>query len=279
MLFHPSREPAVSIGQTLSAARRQAGLSIDDVSAKTRLRATVVRAIENDDFSLCGGDFYAKGHIRTLATIVGADPAALSAEYDATVASPDDMPGASQVFESEVAGRSLTKRTERRTPKWGATAAAMALIAVIVYAAVQLSHGGTNSPASVAAGSTSSEPVTVTSPAPSITTVTPSDTASPPPPTTPPSSAVAEASVHIVLKVDAKCWVLASASNGDVLYQGTLEPGETKTWDDSQRISLKLGNAPATDLIVNGVDIGAPPSTTSVASVSFGPGDPTVAQG
>ena len=62
----------MSIGQSLAAARRDAGLSIDDLSAKTRLRATVIRAIENDDFSLCGGDFYARGHIRTLAGISAA---------------------------------------------------------------------------------------------------------------------------------------------------------------------------------------------------------------
>ena len=64
----------MSIGQALSAARRDAGLSIDDISAKTRLRATVIRAIEADDFSPCGGDFYARGHIRTLAALVGSTP-------------------------------------------------------------------------------------------------------------------------------------------------------------------------------------------------------------
>jgi cytoskeleton protein RodZ len=273
----------MSIGQTLSAARRQAGLTVDDLSAKTRLRATVVRAIENDDFSLCGGDFYARGHIRTLARLVGADADALLAEYDETVANPDDIPAASQVFESETTGQSLTKRTARRAPNWGAAALAAALVAVIAYAGVQLSHGGQNNATSIAAGSTSQPPAS--SPAPEVTTVAPTDTPTLTPgagvtsQTAPPSSAVAEAGVHIVITVNAKCWVLASASNGAVLYQGTLQPGDTKTWSDSQKISLKLGNAPATDLVVNGVDIGAPPSTTSVASVSFGPGDPTAGQG
>ena len=273
----------MSIGQTLSAARRDAGLSVDDISAKTRLRATVIRAIENDDFSLCGGDFYARGHIRTLAGLVGADPAALVAEYDATVANPEDAPVASQMYETEASGRSITRRTERRAPNWGAAAAAMVLVALIAYFGVQLAHSGGKTNQSSLAGSASLAPV-ASSPAPQVTTVTPSVSPSSQPPlnTAPgsaPSSAVAEAGVHIVLTVSAKCWVLASGSNGDVLYQGTLNPGESKTWDDSQKISLKLGNAPATDLVVNGVNIGAPPSTTSVAAVSFGPGDPTAAQG
>ena len=270
----------MSIGQTLAAARREAGLSIDDVSAKTRLRATVVRAIENDDFSLCGGDFYARGHLRTLASIVGADPVALLAEYDANIVNPDDVPVASQVFETETAGRSLTRRTERHAPNWGAAAAVMVLVAIIAFAGVQLLKGG-NDHGSRLASTGSIEPSTPVSPSPDVTTVTPSDTPSTSTPaTTPPSSAVAEAGVHIVLKVtNAKCWVLATGSNGATLWQGTMNPGDSHTFDDSQRISLKLGNAPATDLTVNGVDIGAPPSSTSVASVSFGPGDPTLAQG
>src|SRR2546423_6849889 len=87
------------IGQSLAAPRRDAGLSVDDLSAKTRLRATVIRAIEADDFSLCGGDFYARGHVRTLAGLVGIDPAPLLAEYDATIASGDDGPVTSQIYE------------------------------------------------------------------------------------------------------------------------------------------------------------------------------------
>lgn len=270
----------MSIGQTLSAARRQAGLSVDDVSAKTRIRATVIRALEDDDFSLCGGDFYARGHIRTIASIVGADPAALLAEYDATVAKPDDVPVASQVFEAEAASASVTRKVERRAPNWGAAAAVMVLVVVIVIAAVQLvGHNNKNNPAGVAAqGSTSQSP----SPSPSPSLSTPSTPASTPPAVVspPPSSAVAAAGVHVVLDVtSAKCWVLATSSTGQTLYQGVMNPGDSQSFDDPQRVSLRLGNAPATKLVVNGVDIGAPSSKSNVVSVSFGPGDPTQAQG
>ena len=284
----------MSIGQTLSAARREAGLSIEDLSAKTRLRATVLRAIENDDFALCGGDFYARAHIRTVASLVGADAAALVAEYDARVAHPEDTPAASQVFEAEVAGRALTRRTERRAPNWGMAAAVMVLLVVIIVAGVHLAGraGNPNPTAHVAAGGTSPSatasvtPPTVTSlatpsaPAAGTGTTQPSETSPLSPPASPPTSAIADARVHVVLSVtSARCWVLALASNGDQLYEGTMNPGESRTFVDSQRVSLKLGNAPATNLTVNGVDIGTPPSKTSVATLNFGPGDPTTAQG
>lgn len=270
----------MSIGQTLAAARREAGLSVDDVSAKTRLRATVIRAIENDDFSLCGGDFYARAHLRTLAGIVGADSAALVAEYDATHADPDETPVASQVFETEATGRAITRRTERRAPNWGAAAAAMALVVVIIVAAVQLlGHGGSGGNTPVAEGS-NSQTTPPSSPTPSSQ---PTSEASQPTPTqveSPPPSAVAEAGVHVVLSVtDSKCWVLASASNGSVIFQGVLNPGDSKTFDDPHKVSLRLGNAPATHLVVNNVDIGTPSSKTNVVDLSFGPGDPTQAQG
>jgi cytoskeletal protein RodZ len=269
----------VSIGQALAAARREAGLSVDDVSAKTRLRATVIRAIENDDFSLCGGDFYARAHLRTLATLVGADAAALVAEYDASHVDPDELPVASQVFETEATGRAITRRTERRAPNWGAAAAAMVLVVVIIVAGVQLlGHGGGGGNNPVAQGSVS-QTAPPSSPAPTQSTVSPSEPA-PSQDETPPSSAVAEAGVHVVLSVTtAKCWVLASASNGSVIYQGVLNPGDSKTFDDAHKVSLRLGNAPATHLVVNNVDIGTPSSKTNVVDLSFGPGDPTQAQG
>ena len=74
----------VSIGEALTAARRQAGLTITQVSQRTRIRETIVRGIERDDFSACGGDFYARGHIRAIARATGADPEPLVREYDSS---------------------------------------------------------------------------------------------------------------------------------------------------------------------------------------------------
>lgn len=72
----------MSIGATLAEARGQAGLTVAQVSQRTRIRETIIRDIERDDFSSCGGDFYARGHIRAIARAVGLDAAPLVAEYD-----------------------------------------------------------------------------------------------------------------------------------------------------------------------------------------------------
>jgi transcriptional regulator with XRE-family HTH domain len=72
----------VPIGETLAQARHQAGLTLAQVSRQTRIRETIIRKIEADDFSECGGDFYSRGHIRAIAKAVGTDPEPLIQDYD-----------------------------------------------------------------------------------------------------------------------------------------------------------------------------------------------------
>jgi hypothetical protein len=82
----------VGIGGALAEARSEAGLSVDQVSDRTRIRATIIRAIERDDYAMCGGDFYARGHIRAIARVVGTDPAPLIQQYDIAHSPPSDEP-------------------------------------------------------------------------------------------------------------------------------------------------------------------------------------------
>jgi len=54
---------------------------VDEVAAKTRLRPVIIEAIEDDDFSLSGGDAYVIGHLRMIANVVGLDADALIDDY------------------------------------------------------------------------------------------------------------------------------------------------------------------------------------------------------
>jgi hypothetical protein len=73
----------VSIGEVLADARCRSGLSINEVSRQTRIREAVIWGIELDNYALCGGDFYARGHIRAIAQVVGIDSVPLIQEFDA----------------------------------------------------------------------------------------------------------------------------------------------------------------------------------------------------
>ena len=73
----------MSIGEVLADARCRLGLSVSEVSRRTRIRPTIIWGIEQDDYSACGGDFYVRGHIRAIAGAVGVDPAPLIHQFDA----------------------------------------------------------------------------------------------------------------------------------------------------------------------------------------------------
>ena len=76
------------VGEALAEARGRAGLTVAEVSQRTRIREPVIRGIEGDDYSACGGDFYARGNIRSIAKAVGTDPEPLICEYDAVHRAP-----------------------------------------------------------------------------------------------------------------------------------------------------------------------------------------------
>ncbi len=78
----------VSIGEVLAAARRQAGLTTTRVSQRTRIRETIIRGIEEDDLAACGGDFYARGHIRAIARAAGVDGEPLVWQYESSHGTP-----------------------------------------------------------------------------------------------------------------------------------------------------------------------------------------------
>ena len=73
----------MSVGEALIRAREAAGLSLEDVAAQTKIRPTILAAMEADDFSVCGGDAYARGQLRSIAQVVGLDPMDVVALYDA----------------------------------------------------------------------------------------------------------------------------------------------------------------------------------------------------
>jgi cytoskeletal protein RodZ len=247
----------VSIGQTLASAREKAGLTVEQVAAATRIRRTLVMDIERDDFASSGGDFYARGHVRTIAQKVGIDPAPLLAEFDA--ARPEAAPPrATDVFESETAAR-----PERRGPNWSA-AMALAVAVVLVYGVVQVVTRDSPAPTD---GLSESGGATTTS-APATTSSSPTPTGD--------GSAVAQAprtKVTVVVRARDTSWVQATTASGEELFQGLLED-ESRTFTDRQRVNLVIGNAGAVTLTVNGTSIGSPGPPGAVARVHFTPQDP-----
>ena len=106
----------MSIGEGLAQARREAGLSLAQVSQRTRIREKIIADIESDDYSACGGDFYARGHIRSIARAIGTDPDPFIRQYDATEPEPEPEPD--ELTEAEITQPGLAIGTQRGIPAY-----------------------------------------------------------------------------------------------------------------------------------------------------------------
>jgi cytoskeletal protein RodZ len=227
----------VGIGDTLADARRQAGLTVTQVSQQTRIRESIIRAIEQGDFSACGGDFYARGHIRSIASVVGIDPAPLIREYDEEHGPPSAM-RASQVFEP------ATPIRIREPRRFGfGKLAAVLLLAVIGFGAYYLVadyHHHDN-----ATATDTLRPDVTNTPKPHHSAATTTTHAKPV--THPPAH---EAVIRLTANQD--CWVGLTDSTGKQLYQGTILAGKSMTWREKHQVSMVIGNPMGVVLTVNG---------------------------
>jgi cytoskeleton protein RodZ len=257
----------VSIGEALASARQERGLTVDDVSQSTRIRATLVRAIEHDDFSSCGGAVYARGHIRSIARALGIDPEPLVAEFDATS---DTVPAlvTDTIFEAET-----KSRPERSGPRWGFAMVAAVLVAICAVALNSILHSTPNGDRGRqtvgAAPTTSASPTQHATPR-----ATPH--AKPTQPNGPAVAAEPRGGVNLRIRVTgAASWLSVHNAAGTTLLQKTLSRGQVFDARDPRLLHLIVGDAGAVDLIVNGKELGPPGAKGAVMHLTFRPGDHT----
>ncbi|OIV36887.1 hypothetical protein BIV57_14015 [Mangrovactinospora gilvigrisea] len=247
----------------MARARADAGLTVDQVGQATSIRAPLILAIEQDDYSLCGGGVYARGHIRAIAHAVGADGDALVAQYDDEHGGAPSLAGPMQLFEKEGI------RPERRRPNWAAAMVA-AIVAVVAFVGISLvnGHGGKT-------GGSGTQAAQVRTPS-----ARPASHPAKPSPT-PSRSAVAAApadrvTVTLTSSDSDKSWVQVTDSQGNTVYRQVLDSGRTKTFTDPDELKVMLGNAGAVKLTVNGKELGTAGSAGQIRRLDFTKGNPTL---
>jgi cytoskeleton protein RodZ len=257
-----------SIGHALRQARIDAGLTVDDVSNATRVRIAIVHAIERDDFAPCGGDVYARGHIRSVARAVRIDPAPLLAQYDEAHGGRPAPTPAAPLFEAE------RIRPERRGPNWTAAMVA-AIVAVIGFVGFTAFDGGQDDDASSQAveGST---PTAGKSPSPTPKADKPEADPKPEPSDSAIAAAPRDKVTVRVTASNGRSWISAKDHSGQLLWDGLLQQGQSKTFQDSSKIDLVLGDAGAVQLYVNGKKIKDEFRPGQVERLTYTKGEPEV---
>lgn len=219
------------LGDQLRTARESAGVSVDDLAERTRIRPHVIEALEADDVSACGGDFYARGHLRSLARALGTDPEPWIARYDASYAQAP-IP-ARAVFEAERATGAQAIRVARGGRSWLALTVVV-LVLAIIWGIGQLVVGN---------GNDSDAPASV----PTEVAPSPAD----------PSSLAglgAPTTNHLLIRGKEKkpTKVTVADGTGATIWTGDLAKGEFKRVSVVGPAKVTVGRADAATVAVNG---------------------------
>jgi cytoskeleton protein RodZ len=239
-----SRGADETVGAALRAAREAAGLTVEQVSATTRIRAALVRDLEADRLDSSGGAVYARGHVRALARATGVDPGPLVERLDRSVgeapppvASPVSVDVPRRV--TAIGPVPVETALERRRPRWVAAGvvAAAVLAVLFVVGSVLDDRGGPRGSVQL-----------LTAPAPD----SPGPAAPPAPPPPPPAPAGAE----LVLSISGGASWISVSSPSQLLFEGEVADGWSQTFRDGGPLRLRVGNAAAVQVGC----AGAPPA-------------------
>ena len=252
----------MSLGSVIRQARIDAGLSVDDLSERTSIRAGLLKEIESDDFTKCGGETYARGHLRNIAPQIKMDSQLLLELYENEQSS---QPRRIQEMLAE--NNVMTNPVDKKSISWK-TLAGISLSTLALLAAVQIIISNSKTTTVVSPETVASESAT---PQPSVTSE-----AQPTPAATSTPSVVRDTyssgtGVSVsVTAVRANSWLFVSDSNGTTLYSGQVRNGQKLNFSATTRISLKVGNAGAVDVSVNGKAAQQIGGDGEVVTVSYG---------
>jgi cytoskeletal protein RodZ len=242
----------------ITKARKDAGLSIDDLSAATNIRGPLLRQMESDNFSQCGGETYARGHLRNLAVKLNVDPQLFLAAFE------DEQMHVDRSMQDLLVENSVMREPgEARKVSWKVLVT-ISISTLFIGGLAQIVISNNSTPDIPVALEESSQPSASAEPSAESTAVTDTDQ------TDEATVSTGEGVEIIITATRAKSWLFVSDANGRVLFSGQISRGVTKTFTSGEQLNLKVGNAGGVDLSVNGTRVDQLGIDGQVVSVSYG---------
>ena len=270
------------IGETLRRERERQKLSLKDIEQGTSIRSAYIEAIETGEYDKLPGEVYAKGFIKNYANFLNLNSEALVKEFIGEIAPPvveaEDVSVKNSVVETvetpkvERVEKVRTKITELEEPnvkirqnKGGSNSsilviAAVVFIAVIaggIWYSIQPQQGGEIVKADVQTEQTQkivNEPDAI-----GTATQTPTmqnNSATPASNSAVNSiSAVTPQNVSVQARFTGDCWTRVTA-DGVVVYEGIANAGQVLDWNGKERVNVRVGNAGAVEITMNGQNVG-----------------------
>ena len=248
----------MSLGALIAKTRTDARLTVEDLSKLTNIPTTLLRDMENNNFAKCGGETYARGHLRNIASKVGIDERIFLDLFESEVTAPA-KPIRDLLSENNV----TMPYQEPKRISWKILAAGSAA-ALILFAGAQIFFLDSENGAELEVITTAS----VTPSEPSAESVVPSTTASPE--TTSTSTVSGPAGVNIELVASrGTTWLYATNEDGKVLFSGMIRKGNSKNFIQPEQVNLRVGNAGGVDISVNGENVGSVGANGEVVNLTY----------
>ena len=223
----------MTLGSTIRDAREAARISVESLSESTSIRIGLLTEMESNNFAHCGGDTYARGHLRNIAAKVGIDPQVLIDLYN------EEHSTEHRAIQDLLAENNVMQvPREAKKISWKVPAGiSLSVLLVIGIVQIVISNQGSEvslspkpSPSVVA-----SENASPSAPAEAIATTTPQSG---------PISlkiAAVRGNSYIDIVVD-----------GEHVSKGSMFQGESKSFKGTTAISIYLSNPAGLDLTLNG---------------------------
>jgi len=240
----------MSLGALIAKSRTDARLSIEDLAKATNIPVTLLREMENDNFKKCGGETYARGHLRNIAAKLGIDERIFLDLFETEVTAPA-KPIREMLNENNV----TMPYQEPKRISWKVLAAGSAVV-LILFAGVQFFFSnvdnGNEPEIFIATSATPSQEA--------VESVAPSPAASP--------EIIGGVNVELVAS-RGTTWLLATNENGEVLFSGQVRQGSSKSFSEATQVNLRVGNAGGVDISVNGKDVGSVGANREVVNLTY----------
>ena len=241
----------MTLGSLITQARKSAGLSIDDLSESTNIRGALLREIESNNFVNCGGETYARGHLRNIATKLGVDPQEFLTAFE------DEQMHVDRSMKDLLVENSVMKKPEEARKVSWKVLATISVASLFVVGLGQIIISNTAS-------------VDIPEPIASVS-ATPSESSEPTPTSSEQPTVSTGTGVELIITAArAKSWLFVSDAAGRTLFSGQIARGTSKTFSTDVALNVKVGNAGGVDLTVNGKNIESIGADGEVVSVSYG---------
>ena len=255
-----------SVGEMLRRERLRTGLDLERISQETKISVRMLELIENDQFQQLPGAVFARSFVRQYARALGLDEEEFVRELDRTFEPPAQPPPGPAVIANMHSGIDFPRMAQLggaagrlRLGSWVSSLGMVVLVILACSAVYTWWQTPRHGPAAQTADRVASDPrpAAPRDPAHVPPALQKNASMEAPAASVPPSApAPAKGGVTIALTAAEPTWVRAT-SNDKVVFSGILQPNETKALSAPEKMTLKIGNAGALSISLNGKSIPA----------------------